>query len=230
MLVLILAGCGHSQHEVRTIEDENMDNQYKIKIMGDEDMENTRTIIDAERRKAWTLEWSREDWRDSGFHFGGRNNLDYIIRGSFVPAAYDIDLQTIERFVFTHGGFFSVVGLVIDRMHGRVYYDPSSFAEFLPAMRFSAGFRESDLSRLINAIEKSNLRNWQEFYTGEFDGAEDGGRSWSVGILFSDGSILRRGGSGDRNYRPPEDEFSILFNFIETMGAEIIRRHGLENR
>ena len=209
----MLTGCGH--------------NQYEVEAIGDEDLEDTRTSIDAERQKAWTIEWSNT--YHEFMSLGGRYNLRYITHGNFVPASYDIDLQTIERFVFTFGGLRGI-GLVIDRMHGRIYYNPYlNFVEFIDGIPFHTNFRGEDLSRLINAIERSNLHNWQEFYAGEVDrGVEDGGTSWRVGILFSDGTILRRGGGGHRNYLPPEDEFAILFNFIETLGAEIIQRHGLE--
>jgi len=187
-----------------------------------EDMrQGTATIEELEHRMAWTLEHSNDY---------GKNNLRYLVRGRFVSPANDIDLQTIERFIFEHGMFHGGRGLVIDRMHGRVYYNPHfAMVQSLQHVPFSGEFTEDDLNKLIQAIEESNLLNWREYNAGRFDErVEDGGSGWAVGILFSDGSILRRGGSGDnRNYLPPVHQYEILTSFIETLGAEIIERHNL---
>jgi len=81
---------------------------------------------------------------------------------------------------------------------------------------------------LIQTIEESGLRDWQEVYRGESrPRVLDGGSSWLVGILFSDGSIMRRRGSGNVTNIPPEmeNEFAILTNFVRTLGAEIMERH-----
>jgi len=95
-----------------------MDNQYEIGVTGGEGMDATRieNAEEQDRWKAWTLSRSRAS---------GKNDLGYIIRENFVPAAYDIDLQTIERFIFFYGGSFHGIGIVIDKMHGMVYYSPS---------------------------------------------------------------------------------------------------------
>jgi len=223
----MITGCMRSQNEADRIGDKDMDNKYEVEVTINEDLEDTRTSIDMERIKAWRLEWSINE-----LHLiGGKYNLDYIFSGFTIPANYDVDWQTIERFAFAYRGFHGSVGFVIDRMHGRVYFDPFPDVRFLNVMQYFANFRKEDLARLINVIERSNLRNWQEFYEGEFNEVIlDGSAppSWEMGILFANGSILRSGGRGDRNYLPPEDEFAILFNFIETLGEEIIQRHELE--
>ena len=212
ILAIIITGCTR--------------NKYEVEVTINEDLEDTRASIDMERIKAWRLEWSITDLDG----IGGKYILDYIFNGVSIPANYDVNWQTVERFAFSYGGARNGVALVIDKMHGRVYFNPSfPDAAFLRTMPFSANFREGDLCRLLNAVEKSNLRNWQEFYAGEFDRRlMDGGRFWSMGILFSDGAILRSEGSGDRYFLPPEDEFAILFSFIEALGAEIMQRHRLE--
>jgi len=190
--------------------------------------QGTATVEEIEARKTWTLEHSKDY-----SIIGGKDDLTYLVRNRFVSAPNDIDLRTIERFIFHHGMFHGGIGLVLDRMHGRVYYDPRNFMFAIrpDLMPFSAEFMEDDLNKLIQTIEESGLFAWQEYYAGEFEeGVRDGGSGWAVGILFSDGSILRRGGSGDnRNYLPPEDEFAVLTDFIRTLGAEIIERHNLEN-
>ena len=218
MLILMLVGCGLG---------DAMGITGRQRTWTTQDMrQGTATEEEIEAWKTWALEHSKDYSR-----IGGRYNLTYLIRGRFVSAPNDIDLQTIERFIFRHGMFFGGIGLVLDRMHGRVYYNPRlAMVDRLNSIPFSAEFMESDLNKLIQTIEESGLFNWQEYYAGEFEEGLDGGSSWVVGILFSDGSILRRGGSGDnRNYLPPEDEFAVLTNFIRTLGAEIIERHNLEN-
>jgi len=168
-----------------------------------------------------------------------RTNVDYIIRGNFTPAADDIDLRTIERFVFAEGSFFGGSGFVLDRMYGRVYYEPSGGSMgltivWLDEVQFSATYAEEDLDRLIQAIEESNLRDWEEVHSGGADEhplPEDGGVSWQVGILFSDGTMLRRSGYGTfwRDVASLPDQFAILTDFIKTIGAEIELRHEAES-
>jgi hypothetical protein len=163
-----------------------------------------------------------------------RTHLNYIVVGNFIPAPADADLQTIERFVFHSGTSHFGFGLAIDIAHGRVYYEPNggSFGEgilWLHTVDFFANFIEDDLIRLIQAIEASGLRNWDEFYQGEFDDfVEGGGTLWRVGIEFSDGTIMRSGGSGHTDFHPPLDQFNILTDFISTIGAEIEERHAAE--
>jgi len=207
-----------------------------IETGGDNEMNDitdrlmTETEMDEIRN--WTREWSKDDSR-----FGGKNNLEYILTSPFAPALGDTDLLTIERFVFVAGNFHGGHGLVIDRMYGRIYYEPrqSSGSHGLSVLRLesvevSAEFIEDDLKRLIQVIEAANLRAWQEHYEGRIDrNAEDGGESWNIGILFSDGTILRRSGSGMfDDFFPPQDQWTILINFIEEMGEEIQQRHQAE--
>ncbi|MDR2183656.1 MAG: hypothetical protein LBE55_05730, partial [Clostridiales bacterium] len=56
-------------------------------------------------------------------------------------------------------------------------------------------------------------------------------RSWRLGILFSDGTVLRRSGSGFSglgDFFPPDGQFDILNDFIMTIGTEIQERHAAE--
>jgi len=114
-----------------------------------------------------------------------------------------------------------------------VYFNPSSArVTRLNSIPFYAEFKDEDLSRLIQAIEESGLRDWHEVYRGEFERYATGGiGSWSVGILFADGSILRRRGNGmqrNTDWLPRRTEFEILTDFARTLGAEIIERHDLD--
>ena len=121
-------------------------------------------------------------------------------------------------------------GLVIDVMHERVYYQSSNWNVLsLPHVRHSAAFQDSDLERLIKAIEGSDLRNWQYRYSGTLDRNASNNRSWSLGILFYDGTMLRRSGVGDfDDGLPPRTQFDTLVEFVRTIGEEIILRHSEE--
>ena len=213
ILAVMITGCTRSK--------------YEVEVTINEDLEDTRTSIDMERIKAWRLEWSIND-----LHLiGGKYNLDYIFSGFTIPANYAVDWQTIERFAFAYRGNRGAVAIAIDKINDRVYFNPTyPIVRLLKTMPYSANFRSEDLTRLIDVVERANLRNWQESYDGEFDTGFAGitHTFWSMGILFSDGAILRSEGSGDRYFLPPEDEFAILFNFIEALGAEIMQRHRLE--
>ena len=234
--VILITGCysiGYANIEGQSGTDDKECQVYieTIRETGCECMNRTSNFASAEEQEAWkafTIE------RSSTYNRYIRNRYDliYLIRENFVPAACDTDLQTIERFIFYHGTFWGGFGIAIDRMHGMVYYDPheAGIVTRIRSVLFSAEFIEEDLSRLIRAINESGLREWQEYYAGEFDDyKKDGGSFWAVGILFSDGTILRRGGSGDINYLPPENEFAILTDFVRTLGAEIRERHALTN-
>ena len=159
-----------------------------------------------------------------------RINVSYIVWDSFfTPAPDDADLRTIERFVYVVRNPYMGHTFVIDRTHGRVYYDPHWTAIFLESIRHSADFREKDLDRLIETIKNSNLRNWPDYIEGERrTDTTNWGSTWTVGIKFSDGSILRRSGSGAYNSHPPQDQWDVFINFIDTLGQEIIERHAAE--
>jgi len=45
--------------------------------------------------------------------------------------------------------------------------------------------------------------------------------------LFSDGTMMRRRGSGDfgGDFYPPAGAFNIITSFIDTLGAEVRERH-----
>jgi len=186
-----------------------------------------------EQREIWRLE--DEEWF--------RTNLTYIFgnpaQGRINPStegAEQADLQTIERFVFASGSFHFGVGLVIDILHGRVYFNPHAGSGGFGIFRLDstshshAEFKDYDLERLIRAIEESSLRDWPEYFRGDVDEHIIGGSgSWSVGIQFPDDVFLRRGGSGDRNSIPPEAQWRIFRDFIDTLGQEIMERHAAEN-
>ena len=159
-----------------------------------------------------------------------RTNVESVIRGSYTPADRNADLRNIERFVFTvnmapYGEIF-----VLDKLHSnRVYYSPFYLIETLEGIDYSSEFREVDLERLIEAIEASGLRDWKTFYeyAGESDqnhAAFDAGFAWNVGILFSDNTILRSGGTDS----VVPAGWGELRNFIMTIGAEIEERHNAE--
>ena len=212
----LMAGCvmNVSSYSIQE-EDEEMN-----EMIGEQ-----RTEAELEILRNWALETSREG--------RGRYIIDYILRSNLAPANNDVDMRTIERFVYYDGVFDFGHGFVLDRMHGRVYYEPNSRnIHHINAIRYSADFIEEDLERLIQAIEESGLRNWQEVYRGELvEGATGGGNTWAIGILFSDGTVMRRRGSGEFNAPdglPPLDQWAILTNFINTIGAEIQERHNAE--
>ena len=164
-----------------------------------------------------------------------KTNVEYIIRGNYTPAAEDVDLNTIERVVFYDSfGISGGYGLVIDRMYGRVYYNSEfSSVEMLEFIPFSADFIEEDITRLIQIIDETNLIDWDvDYSSGVDENVEDGQRAWMIGILFSDGTMLRRSGGGmsylEASSSP--EEFAILTDFIKTMGAEIEERHQANER
>ena len=163
---------------------------------------------------------------------GRRNDLSYILDGTGFPVApNDIDMTTIKRFVFSFSTLLSGHNLVIDKTHGGIHFSDyfASMHRSLLSMPFSATFTQQDLDRLVQAIEESDLRHWQENIEGERGAFEDGFTSWSIGIEFSDGSLMRRSGRGTWDYSPPEHQWGIFTNFINTMGEEIIERHNAEN-
>ena len=258
-LVIVIIGCGTNQPSYQThytmpkeeggtndMENQLMDAQelntaseVYATIEGDDDVidetnqpgeELTDEPIseeEKERGRIWAMEQS---------HASGRTNLSYIFRSSLFHAPYDVDMQTIERFIFSSGSFEFADGFVLDRMFGRVYTAPmGSFQESriqLSHFEYSAEFIQQDLDRLIEVIEKSDLRNWQEDYLGEIEEDTWGGRrGWNVGILFSNGTVMLRGGGGiggATDFFPPMEQWNILSDFVTTIGKEIQERHNAE--
>jgi len=152
-------------------------------------------------------------------------NLFYLTHDYFTPAPDDTDLRTIERFI-SIGGRHT---LVIDRAHGRAYYDPWNWVPLLDMIQYSAAFIEEDLDRLIQMIEESEMQTWKENYAGGIDPDIIGGAYiWRVGIEFSDGTILRRGGGGHYNNIPPQHQWRVLVAFLDALGEEIMERHAAE--
>jgi len=164
----------------------------------------------------------------------GRNNLRHIIYGNFTPAADDVDLNTIERFVFADNINAFGYSVVIDGRHGRVYFSPHFSTIYMNIgshSHYSATFIEEDLTRLIQAIEDSNFRNWQERYSSSRPAQNTSSRAWRIGIQFTDGTMLRSRGDGMfEDAFPPDGEFDIFADFVRTLGDEIIERHNAESR
>ncbi|MCL2387352.1 MAG: hypothetical protein FWC89_07385 [Defluviitaleaceae bacterium] len=187
-------------------------------VMTDERLAEIK--VQEQRQREWTIEHSRNR---------GRYDLGYIVRGNnFVSASNDVDFQTIERFVFSYGGHFHGNGFVFDMINEKIYYNPSfAYATRLNSMLY-ADIEDGDFDRLIKALEKSNIRDWEESYRSPVDRfTEDGGMSWQIGILFSDGTMMRRRGSGDfgGDFYPPAGAFNIITSFVDTLGAEVRERN-----
>jgi len=166
------------------------------------------------------------------------NDLDYILNSSFFPQLDidNVDLQTIHRFIFRNGFDGSVHGLVIDRKNDRAFYEQINpmFYRNLQFASYSAQLTCGDLDKLIQATQDSNLLQWQERYEGRVDPNIRGNHdSWTIGILFTDGTVLRRSGSGlsmdNAGIFPPEDEWDVMLDFVRALGQEIIERHAAEN-
>jgi len=179
-------------------------------------------------RRAWEADMLRMEERM-------RNNFEFLIRGDFIPVDGDVDLQTIQKFAF-YNIVDAGVGytFVMDMINERVYYDPD-FADLwdVRSLKFSSDLVEGDLDRLIQSIKESGMLNWEIRYEsgplpeGVFEEGET--PQWIIGILFDDGTIMRRSGSGRDNLRfPPDGQFDILSDFIQTLGAEIAERHEAE--
>jgi len=192
-------------------------------------LRNLPLQISDEQREIWRLE--DEEWF--------RTNLEYILGNPFqgrIPpsteGAAQANLQTVERFVFTTGYVNTGVGLVIDILHNRVYFNPSANSNGFGIFRLddashhSAELKDYDLERLIRAIEESGLRDWPERIRGERNEHLSTGSSasWNVGIQFPDNVFLRRGGGGI----PPEEQWRVFSDFIDALGQEIIERHAAE--
>jgi hypothetical protein len=157
-----------------------------------------------------------------------KTRLGYIIEGPYTPAVGDMDLQRMERFVFSSSNNTWGYGLVIDKRHGRVYYEPNhSVVWDLDQNSFSAAYTDQDLDRLIAAIEESGLLDWDDYYLGHNDGTT-ASSGWSFGMLFDDGTMLRRGGSGMVGGSPPDGQLRVFLDYVRSMGEEIEARHHAE--
>jgi len=231
LIVLLVVGCNDSQSadEVDLYNEVNNseDIEEEIKMPDEEIVTEQHQELNADD----CLEEYLEQWWAEFSEQREKNHVDYILSGSYTPADRDIDLHRIERFVFSYLIAWPLdgYGLIIDRaVQGRVYYGfPITIR--LDNIEISAEFKEDDLNRLIRAIEESGLRDWDEHYQGEFFGDGGGGSRWRLGILFDDGTMLRRGGEGmDAATFPPDSQFEIFTDFILTLGAEIEARHNAE--
>ena len=222
MSLTLLSSCGNEQIEVS---DQNDDNIAPITETGNLRAESEMSTQETHTLSPWAIEYLEQ-------HI--RSNVNHVLSGNYPPADINIDLRRIERFVFWENIGAGGYGFVMDRLHNnRVYYSPSSArVEMLEFNRFSAEFREEDLDRLIQAIEQSGLRNWEYSYRDpppRNGPSHTGHGSWQVGILFDDGTMLRRGGLGlSPSAFPPEEQFRVLTDFVRTIGAEIEERHNAE--
>lgn len=190
---------------------------------------NAMTEEEMQSLKDWSLYWNREG--------GGINNLGNMMNVDFIPAPRDVNLQTIERFVFTEIADWQVNrGFILDKMHDRTYFCDNFAFGFLTLahFRYPSEFQEQDLTRLIQAIEESNMLNWNSHYQGRSQPTNiegDLSRHWTLGILFSDGTMFRSSGTGiefRNDFFPPQHEWQILTDFISEIGAEVQERHHAE--
>ena len=224
VLLMLTSGCAASQRDTNNavVVEPSIDNYNPETEAEDGGVENNMGTQAERTPSPWFVEWLAEQ---------EKINVKHIIRGDYTPADRDVDFSTIERFVFTtREGYFGD-SIVIDRMYGNVYHTRDCFATFLESYEHSAEFRDEDLERLITALEKSGVRDWDVRYQGDDNQHIMAGVvGWDVGLLFSDGTMMRRGGGGTGGIMtPPEAQFSILTDFIESMGAEVIKRHNAEN-
>jgi len=157
-------------------------------------------------------------------HFA-RHEFDFYLSRDISDgrrADRDADLRRIELFVFTYYLYPVEYGFVLDmRRGGWVYYDTNT--SIPRRLEFIAELREDDLDRLIEAIGASGLLDW-EYYEGER--GESGNVDWGLGIRFDDGKVFISGGRGmSPDSLPPAEQFNILTNFIQVIGAEILERN-----
>jgi len=158
-----------------------------------------------------------------------RWNLDYIVKGDFVAAHEPVDLQTLERFVFYLGENSTGISIIFDWQNNTVHYSPFTAVLYsntsLSHLDPTAAIANDDLTTLIEAITESNLLQWDELYAGREDRFSTFSRAWSLGILFSDGTMLRRSGYGEfEDGLPPQEEWSTWISFVRSFGEEITER------
>ena len=209
----------------------NNDSQHTDGLDLYNEISNSEDIVAEPHQELNADDWLEEyleQWWEEFIKQLDKTNVDHILRGPYTPADRDIDLHRIERFVFSIGGEHGGYGFVLDKMYGRVYFNPSTPAvHMLEFIKFSAEFKEEDLERVIKAIEDSGLRDWVYFY----EGADhyEGSHGWQLGILFDDGTMMRRRGWGITEENPTLlQQYLILIGFIREIGAEIEARHSAE--
>jgi len=226
VLLLLVTGCLYENHETGL--DSNDDN---IGEEGENEMAE-ENIIDRLAEECEEVYQLRQDILDSLDEFNEeyqRGNLSYILNlEDYTPADRNIDLRTIERFIFGYSTDWPPIGygIVIDKMYGMVYFNPDMpTISVLRHNEIYAEFIEQDLDRLIKAIEKSSLLDWDGVYGNlPLDHVR-----WRLGILFDDGTMFRSRGVGTfAEALPPEEQFSIFTDFVLALGEEIIERHKAE--
>ena len=234
---LIAASCNYSQ--LRSGDDEMNDNELQLlfsRFVNGELSDEMFNALNKEVQEQLMIKFINSPLTEEQLEsfrlereYRRKTDLAFLVRGSYTPASDDVDFHKFERFIFyvniNAGGY----GLVIDRRFSMVYYDPYHFTVWwLRSNRYSAQLHESDVSRFVKNMDDSGLRYWESHYSGEQVTAT-GSKAWALGILFGDGTILRRSGSGEcENSFPPGDQFSLLNDFVRELGAEVIERHKAE--
>jgi len=179
----------------------------------------TTTEEEREYQRAWLKEWKR-------------NNFSYIINSNFNSAPRNADFESMVRFVFSSGGWEVGETFIIDILHHNktLYFPHQSGVLHLEGL-YSAPFQQSDLERLIQALEDSDFRNWEEEYEGVIRNMEEegGGSSWAIGIEFSDGTFMRRRSThGNFFHLLPREQWFALADVIRELGQEVLQRHAEE--
>ncbi|MDR2600602.1 MAG: hypothetical protein LBC73_10065 [Oscillospiraceae bacterium] len=158
-----------------------------------------------------------------------RTEFDSVIRRDikdFDRARRNADLRGIELFVFSYNSTSEKYGFVLDRRRGGwVYYDTDTSTP--SRLKFFVELEDNDFKRLINVIEESGLRDWEDIYYDNSIAFDDASRfSWSVGMKYYSNKMFNLRGRGNSSEgHPPEEQFSVLTDFIKTIGAEIMERH-----
>ncbi|MDR2600005.1 MAG: hypothetical protein LBC73_06980 [Oscillospiraceae bacterium] len=158
-----------------------------------------------------------------------RHEFDSVILRviqDFDRAKRNADLRGIELFVFSYTSASEKYGFVLDRRRGGwVYYDTDTSGP--GGLKFFVELKNSDFERLINVIEESGLRDWEDIYYDDSIAFDDVSQfSWSVGIKYDNNKRFNLRGLGNSSEgHPPEEQFSVLTDFIRTIGAEIMERH-----
>ena len=183
------------------------------RVIADPDFTFRDRQLEAERQRRW---------------HDRRYRMSHMQRENSPVDVNTLDLSTVVRFGFLSGVSSRVSTLAIDGVFDIVYRDTDFHR--LQNARYSATLIEGDMERLIQAIEGSNLLHWPEWFEGVADPYIRGeGSHWTLGILFEDNTVIRRGGSGFSGTLPPIDEWNVLFDFVQSFGQEIIERHAIEN-